>query len=370
MQKRGSTLTSSKFARKRRTRMRFFILLCVLAAVLLFWGIISLAEMRALSISTIDVQGNQATLTGDIQALVSRDLAPDYLWFFPASDTFLYPRRKIAADILAAWPRISSVEITREGFTGLLVTVTEKQPVALWCGTEAAGIASQSTGMFTSPCYLMDKTGFIFAQEPMAVSSTSSTSTSVFPASVADGSASANTNTNAVSGTDSGFIQFYGPLSNASSTNPIGLSYLTPSEIATINHFIGTLQSGQNIQPQIVIAAGDQEAGQEAGQQDVSGSQSGDQLQSGNSDQSLDLGDCELILAGGSRIFFNDQDDPSQVSANLQLFLSNNNLVFVNNANPVISSTATTTDLIDYIDLRYGTNIYYKTLAPASVESK
>jgi cell division septal protein FtsQ len=376
MQKRGSTLTSSKFARKRRTRVRLFVLLCVLLAALAFWGIVLFAHLRAITIATIDIEGNQATPTADIVMLVNHDLDPSYLWFFPARNTFLYPGGRIAKDILAKWPRIESVQIRRQGLTGLYVTVVEKQPVALWCGTDDA------VSILAPQCYLMDETGFLFAPAPAGLAIMASSS---------------------VSSDAPTFVEFYGPIgivapkttSNATSNtalntalntphntpsdSPVGSSYLSSGEIENIMSFLSVFQKTLNIQAKILIAGGqlknqdqlqDQGQAQIENQNEIQAQVSVKNIQSADDlEQDLGVGDCELTLLGGSHIFFNDQDNPTQIISNLTLFLQNNQFVFAQNGLGAVSAfdanlpnaTSATSSVIDYIDLRYGTNVYYKT---------
>ena len=126
------------------------------------------------------------------QALV-KDYAETQLYdgsyrFLSPQNIFLYNPARLAREIAGFFPRIRSVQVTRDSMfaTAVTVAVSERQPYALWCLD-----ASRAS------CYQMDSDGFIFADAGGAASSA--------PAS------------------PSGYV-FFGGL-DASAQNPIGHSF-------------------------------------------------------------------------------------------------------------------------------------------------
>jgi hypothetical protein len=141
--------------RKQRERRLKLIISGVLLLVvfgLAAWG----THMDALTVSEINVVGTTAVSKTDVQALVSKVLSGDYGYLFARSNSFLFPRDEIESEIKAAFPRVKAVDVDLSNLTEVTVTVTERQPVALWCTSEAE----------YDSCYFMDENAYVFAHAP------------------------------------------------------------------------------------------------------------------------------------------------------------------------------------------------------------
>jgi len=159
-------------------------------------------------LADITIQGNSAVSAEELSAVVAEQVNGAYLFLFPKDNVFLYPSRAIRETILDRFKRVSSVDVRLSGFMkpGLVVTVNERSPFALWCGvTQPMPDKNESHS-----CTFTDSTGFIFGFAPR----------------ISPGV----------------YFELYGPLSTATGTkeidnSPIGKNFLTPDRFTRVLHF-------------------------------------------------------------------------------------------------------------------------------------
>ncbi len=108
-------------------------------------------EVRIQSVEAGTVANGSA-----IEALVFEAMEGSRYYVIPNNSFFFYPEQKIYSRILDAYPRISSLEISRNGFTGLTISAVDRDTAFLWCGLPTAET-------FTD-CFETDENGFIFAR--------------------------------------------------------------------------------------------------------------------------------------------------------------------------------------------------------------
>ncbi len=143
--------------RKRRRRIIVALAWIVSAAAALY-GIHWVSYLPQYTIQDVEIQGTVSLTREDILGRIDG--------FFASKGTFISPRsifwhdeagieRMLESDIL----HIADARVSRDGFmaTTLSVALDERVPFARWCATDAS-------------CYVIDKTGFIFA--PYDASST------------------------------------------------------------------------------------------------------------------------------------------------------------------------------------------------------
>ena len=137
-------------ARKRRRRVIFAFCLALLMGIAA-WGIHYASYLPRFSIHRIEVVGAKDTSPAVVRAFAETQLAGGSFAFLSRGNIFFYPRSALARATEAYFPRISSVDISRESFLAqaIIVTVDERQPFATWCSESGA-------------CYLLDDGGFIF----------------------------------------------------------------------------------------------------------------------------------------------------------------------------------------------------------------
>ncbi len=132
---------------------------------LIAWGSIELLRLPHVRIAEINIAGARAVSTQELEEVIRTHIAGTYIGLVPRDNSFLYPRRTIASGLPEHFPRIGTIDIARDGMQTLMVTITERQPHALWCGDIVPSYTDILEG-FTPQCYFLDETGFLFAQAP------------------------------------------------------------------------------------------------------------------------------------------------------------------------------------------------------------
>ena len=158
MAKSSPLLTARSRERKKKKILRWALFLCFLL-VIAFVGLVFLARAPQLRISSFDVSGTSPADDAAIRSAVAEAASGDYLVFFPKSDIFLYPAAKTEEGLLAQFPEIRSVSISRAGVSGLKIAVDEKKPGSLWCG--------DSPDAPRSPCLFLDDSGEAYKEAPV-----------------------------------------------------------------------------------------------------------------------------------------------------------------------------------------------------------
>lgn len=166
-------------ARRRRAHLAVaFVIFLVLSA--LAYGAHHVSYLPQFSVESVVVTGTEH---------VSPKLVSDYVWtvlddgsyhFLSRKNVLLYPRAILEKAVVGFFPRIASASVSRSPLspTGIVVSVTERQPFAAWCmSAPAEENASGQTGSVSDQCYQMDAGGFIFAltgqAEALSVSASS-----------------------------------------------------------------------------------------------------------------------------------------------------------------------------------------------------
>src|SRR3989344_2203849 len=176
MQKR-KVLNSPRLLELRRRRHQEFqykILLCLAAILSLFSLFTYVSRIPSLNIDSIEISGNKVIEGEAIQAVVNENLTGHFLWAFPKTNIFFYPKNKIIArlrdnfsrlnDITFAVDRLQSAESTNV----LKINVTEREAFYMWCGPirKIPDVLEIEETAGESQCYFMDEDGFIFDEAP------------------------------------------------------------------------------------------------------------------------------------------------------------------------------------------------------------
>jgi hypothetical protein len=137
-------------------------------SVLLFVGLgafvalmIWLPTISSLQIASIVVEGNKVLTKEEVGKEIDRTLSGKYLLIFPKTNILVYPKEDVEKTLREAFPRIKNLQARLDQERVLTVTLTEKEPFALWCGREKAAVDG-----ILQPCAYLDEDGFIFAGAP------------------------------------------------------------------------------------------------------------------------------------------------------------------------------------------------------------
>ncbi len=144
-------LASSKKIRRKKTVFRlafyFFIVFCIGA---LFVGFFYIPEFK---IKEIEIKGvsepNKEKLKGDFLKV----LQEKYLGLFPYNNIFIFPEKKLKAEMLEIYPDIKSMDFKNFFPEKILITAEERDLFAVWCFKE-------------EDCFFLDKEGFVFKKSP------------------------------------------------------------------------------------------------------------------------------------------------------------------------------------------------------------
>ena len=145
-----------------RRRKRYA--LCALGLVVFvaaFSGLVFLLRLPEVTINSVAVSETEYVRNELVLEMVNGMLEGNYLLVIPRSNTFLYPKHAIQRDMFALFPSVERVKFSRIGFNTLSISITERTPVAEWCSNPGT----------SSPCYLLDNGGFVFAPQRVQGSS-------------------------------------------------------------------------------------------------------------------------------------------------------------------------------------------------------
>ncbi len=156
-------LSQSKLKLHRHRQRLFIIWLVTVLLVIVIGGSIALLWLPEWRITTVGVVGTQTLSPGAITDVVHDDLAGTYAYLFPKNNILLYPKGTIVRDLSTAFPVLSHTSLKLQNLHTLTVTITERTPIALWCGEEMAS---------GTPCYLLDTNGLAYARASQYASST------------------------------------------------------------------------------------------------------------------------------------------------------------------------------------------------------
>ena len=97
----------------------------------------------------------------DVIQTANSILNQKYLWLLPKKNVLLYPSKGLTETIQTTYPRFETVSIHRENWSTLVIDVTERKNVYLWCDSLPLLV---TTGV--PNCYYVDGHGYIFSHSP------------------------------------------------------------------------------------------------------------------------------------------------------------------------------------------------------------
>ncbi len=197
MQRRRA-LQPSQLGKRRRRKRRNQLYLWVSGLAMLFLAIAFSTHLPQLSIKNIDISGTSVVPKDTLQSLSENDIKGNYGFLFSRRNFLLYPKGKIAEDIFNTYPQVENVSIKLGGVNKLLINISERKPVGLWC---------QGNGSIIADCYFLDKSGYIFDKAPVA--------------------------------TDTPYFTYFGLIG---ADDPVGRNYLTATQFKDVNSLIANIK--------------------------------------------------------------------------------------------------------------------------------
>lgn len=161
--KKRNVLNSPRLLELKKGRRRVLlgkILLFILAFLVVFFLLAYISRLPSLNISAIEINGNKAVETDTIKASVQKEIEGKYLWLFPRTNIFLYPKKDIEKNLSNQFTRLNDVNLSIKNSKILEVKLTERVALYTWCGIVLPETAPNQK------CYFMDEDGFIFDEAP------------------------------------------------------------------------------------------------------------------------------------------------------------------------------------------------------------
>ncbi len=192
------TLQSARLKDRRRKIIIGKIALGIIGGVslwsLIFWA----SSLPSVTIERIEVEGTVSLSKEAIASSTREFLLGRYFFTVPRGSIFFYPKVTIRENLQATYPEVEHISLGAKNFYTLGIIVKERTAAGLWCRGAFEDIRKDN-----EDCFLLDKTGFIFAP----VAGTADTST---------------------------LIRFYSKLAES---NPIGQSYAPKAYFSSLLAF-------------------------------------------------------------------------------------------------------------------------------------
>jgi hypothetical protein len=168
MQKRN-VLNSSRLLELKKQRRKVVID----KILILFFGIVVilillayLSRINTLNISKVEVSGNQVVDTNAIQAVATEQMSGKYLWIFPKTNVFLYPKNAIINQLQGKFKRLEDINLSIKNNKTLEISLAERKALYTWCGITPPDATVVTTPPSTTDCYFVDENGYIFDKAP------------------------------------------------------------------------------------------------------------------------------------------------------------------------------------------------------------
>jgi cell division septal protein FtsQ len=188
-----SPYSSGKALKKQRNERLMYLSIGGAVLFVLVIGISLLLRLESITISRVSITGLGVLTEEELRPHVEQELAGAYAFFIPKQSSFFYPKAGIQDTLSETFKRIKNVQVSRDGFTGIAVSVQERKPFAQWCQVDR--------------CYFLDEDGFVFAESPTY--------------------------------TGDVYFRYEGALADE---DPIGQTYLSPEEFRTLGLFIVSME--------------------------------------------------------------------------------------------------------------------------------
>jgi len=154
-------IRSSSKKKELKKKLLFWAIAFFVFAVIILLGTFWFATRPVFQIQGIVVRGASVLSPEEIKTAVEKELSGKALFVLPRSNVFLYSKDSVKRSLSFLFPRIKTISVTLNEDRILTISLSERDPVALWCGEE------KKTAEDVNACYYLDDGGFIFGKAPV-----------------------------------------------------------------------------------------------------------------------------------------------------------------------------------------------------------
>ena len=162
MNKRSQLLQSKKVLERRRKKRIVTYSLFSVAGISVIVAFVFLVNLSFFQISKISFTGIESLDPKELQGSVETALSGSSLSIFSKKSTFFVSKFAVEEVLLKNFKKIETLQVSRDGFTGLMIDVVERKPVVLVC----SGFHEVNTEEVDESCYFTDEKGYVFAPAP------------------------------------------------------------------------------------------------------------------------------------------------------------------------------------------------------------
>ncbi|OGI68518.1 hypothetical protein A2738_01385 [Candidatus Nomurabacteria bacterium RIFCSPHIGHO2_01_FULL_42_15] len=159
-------LNSPKLVELKKQRRKIFaskIFLCLVVFCSVFAIFAYISRLPVLNIKEIEVDDSKQADVAIMRSIVEKEIADNYVWFFPKSNVFFYPKNSIKNALMNEFKSIKEAHISIDGKRTLKISLAERVASYTWCGKMPSALRMDNEKL---PCYFLDDTGFIFNKAP------------------------------------------------------------------------------------------------------------------------------------------------------------------------------------------------------------
>ena len=151
----ASRRSRDKRRRQYATRVGIVFIFCATLIALVSW----VSWRPEINIHTVTVFGNTTVSEEDIRSFLDERLGGGYLNIVSRANVFLFQPKVVEAGLKSSFAKIQNVEVSRDSFNSIVVTIEERKPFYLWCDEQVADKNENQ-------CYFLDIDGYAFAPAP------------------------------------------------------------------------------------------------------------------------------------------------------------------------------------------------------------
>ncbi len=162
----STSLGREEYLRKKRNRRRikYLIIFLILTAGVSLSSYI--AHRPSIRVSRIILSGGVLVTEEEVQMKSLDYMKGSHVWLYPKNNAIWYPRKSLEEYLKNTFKRIDTISIHRENSRTLKIDITERKPLAIWCGEVRPSLNEGGNEATTPKCFFMDQNSTIFSTSP------------------------------------------------------------------------------------------------------------------------------------------------------------------------------------------------------------